>query len=117
MKYNNYYDDEPHSYKAINKKLEVSYKEYYKILNKLDSTEFDNRTYVEIPQTTLSGSTVFTNNPDVYTEENYQALDITYLNGTATYTDFNVFAIKVVFFSSNQSVAPQIKALRVTAVI
>ena len=100
----------------VNRRPGTSIRVYYKVLNKLDSTEFDNRTYVEIPQTTLSGSTVFTNNPDEYAEENYQALDITYSNGAGTYTDFNVFAIKVVFFSSNQSVAPQIKALRVTAV-
>jgi hypothetical protein len=54
--------------------------------------------------------------PDQYAEENYQALNISYANGAASYNDFNVFAIKVVFFSSNQSVVPQIKALRATAV-
>ena len=99
----------------VNRKSGTSIKVYYKVLNKYDTTDFDNRPYVEIPQTTLAGDTVPTNNPDVYSEENYQALNITYANGT-TYNDFNVFAIKIVFFSSNQSVVPQIKALRVTAV-
>jgi hypothetical protein len=100
----------------VNRRSGTSIKVYYKILNKYDTTDFDDRTYVEIPQTTLAGSTVLTNNPDVYSEENYQALNINYASGTTTYSDFNVFAIKIVFFSSNQSVVPQIKALRVTAV-
>jgi len=34
MKYNNYFNKEPSTYSAINKKLKLSYKEYYKILNK-----------------------------------------------------------------------------------
>ena len=100
----------------VNRRPGTSIRVYYKVLNKYDTTDFDDRTYVEIPQTTLAGSTVLTNNPEVYSEENYQALDITYSNGAAAYNDFNVFAIKIVFFSSNQSVVPQIKALRVTAV-
>jgi hypothetical protein len=99
----------------VNRRPGTSIKVYYKILNKYDTTDFDDRTYVEIPQTTLAGDTVTTNNPDVYSEENYQALNISYADDT-TYTDFNVFAIKIVFFSSNQSIVPQIKALRVTAV-
>ena len=100
----------------VNRRPGTSIKVYYKVLNKYDTSDFDDRTYVEIPQTTLAGDTVLTNNPDEYAEENYQALNITYSNGAASYNDFNVFAIKVVFFSSNQSVVPQIKALRATAV-
>jgi hypothetical protein len=99
----------------VNRRAGTSIKVYYKVLNKYDTTDFDSRPYVEIPQTTLAGNTVPTNNPDVYSEENYQALDISYIDGS-TYNDFNVFAIKIVFFSSNQSIVPQIKALRVTAV-
>jgi hypothetical protein len=99
----------------VNRRSGTSIKVYYKVLNKYDTTDFDNRPYVEIPQTTLAGDTVITNNPDVYSEENYQALSIAYTDGV-TYADFNVFAIKIAFFSSNQSVVPQIKALRVTAV-
>ena len=34
MKYNNYFNKEPSTYSAINKKLKLSHKEYYKILNK-----------------------------------------------------------------------------------
>lgn len=100
----------------VNRRPGTSVKVYYKVLNKFDAAKFDDKNYVEIPQTTLAGGTIFTNNPDEYAEENYQALDISYTSGAATYTDFNVFAIKIVFFSSNQSVVPQIKALRVTAV-
>ena len=100
----------------VNRRPGTSIKVYYKVLNKYDTTDFDDRTYVEIPQTTLAGDTVLTSTPDQYAEENYQALNISYANGAASYNDFNVFAIKIVFFSSNQSVVPQIKALRATAV-
>jgi len=100
----------------VNRRPGTTIKVYYKILNKYDTSNFDDKNYVEIPQTTLAGDTIFTNNPNEYAEENYQALDITYTNGIVTYNDFNVFAIKVAFFSTNQSVVPQIKALRVTAV-
>jgi len=100
----------------INRRPGTDIKVYYKVLNKYDSTSFDNRPYVLMSRTNLSGDVIFTDNPDQYSEENYQALDISYTNGTASYNDFKVFAIKIVFFSSNQSVVPKIKALRVTAV-
>lgn len=100
----------------VNRRPGTSIKVYYKILNKYDTSSFDDKNYVEIPKTTLAGDTIFTNNPNEYAEENYQAFNITYNNGTVTYDDFNVFAIKIAFFSSNQSVVPQIRALRVTAV-
>jgi hypothetical protein len=100
----------------VNRRPGTTIKVYYKILNKYDTTNFDNRPYVEIPITTLSGDVIVANNPDQYSEENYQALDIAYTSGSASYADFNVFAIKVAFFSQSDTVVPQIKALRVTAV-
>ena len=100
----------------VNRRQGTNIKVYYKVLNKYDSTSFDNRTYVEMSRTTLSGDVIFTNNPDSYSEENYQALDIKYNYGSAVYDDFKVFAIKIVFFTTNQSIVPKIKALRVTAV-
>lgn len=100
----------------VNRRPGTTIKVYYKILNKYDSTDFDNRPYVEIPITTRSGDVVTTNIPEQYSEENYQALDLAYTNGAASYTDFNVFAIKIAFFSLSETVVPQIKALRVTAV-
>jgi hypothetical protein len=100
----------------VNRRPGTTIKVYYKILNKYDTTDFDNRPYVEIPITTLSGDVIVANNPDQYSEENYQALNIAYTAGSASYADFNVFAIKVAFFSQSDTVIPQIKALRVTAV-
>ena len=100
----------------VNRRQGTDIKVYYKVLNKYDSTSFDNRTYVEMSRTTLSGDVIFTNSPNSYSEENYQALDIKYNYGSSVYDDFKVFAIKIVFFTTNQSIVPKIKALRVTAV-
>ena len=100
----------------VNRRPGTDIKVYYKVLNKYDSTSFDNRPYVLMDRSALSGDVVFTDNPESYTEETYKALDISYTSGSANYNDFKVFAIKVVFFSTTQPVTPKIKALRVTAV-
>lgn len=100
----------------VNRRPGTDIKVYYKVLNKYDSTSFDDRPYVLMERSALSGDVVFTDNPEQYTEETYKALDISYTSGSANYNDFKVFAVKVVFFSNNTTVVPKIKALRVTAV-
>jgi SAM-dependent methyltransferase len=70
MKYNNYYEDEPHSYKAINKKLEVSYKEYYKILNK---EKIDSHTQIRDAKLFASRLSIFIN--DILKKKKINFLD------------------------------------------
>lgn len=82
---------------------------YYKVLSNEDSTDFDDRPWVlmteETDSTKLSTDTRLI-------ELAYSADSITY-DG---YTDFKIFAIKVVMLSSNTSVVPYCRDIRALAV-
>jgi hypothetical protein len=91
-------------------------KVFYKILNKYDSTDFDERPWVAMATSTNNGNVETYTNPDEFIETTYQALNLTYTTGSATYTDFKVFAVKVVFYTDNPAIVPQIRSMRVTAV-
>jgi hypothetical protein len=95
-------------------KIEV----YYKVLNQYDKNNFDTQPYVLMSPIFTAGSSTqpvlpFTGATD-YVSDTYQALNITYNDITtgATYKNFNVFAIKVCFYSDNPAIAPQIKNFR-----
>lgn len=94
-------------------KIEV----YYKVLNGLDSNAFDDQPYVLMNPILTPGSGVAFTGPFDWTSDTYQALDITYNDITtgATYTNFKVFAIKVVMYSDNTTMVPQIKNFRAVA--
>lgn len=100
----------------LERRVGTSVKVYYKILNKYDSTNFDERPWVQMSEVTNSGEVAVYTNPGELIETNFKALDIQYTNGGATYTDFNTLAIKIAFFTDNTAIVPQISSLRVTAV-
>jgi hypothetical protein len=52
-----------------------------------------------------------------WVSDTYQALDITYndITTNALYTSYNIFAVKIVMYSSNPAIVPQIKNFRAIA--
>ena len=94
-------------------KIEV----YYKVLNSNDANNFDLNPYVLMNPILAPGSGLSFTDATSYTSDTYQALNINYNDITTgtKYTNFNVFAIKVVFYSSNPALAPQIKNFRTVA--
>ena len=94
-------------------KIEV----YYKILNQNDRNNFDDNPYVLMNPILTPGAGLPNTGPTDFVSDTYQALNITYNDITTgtTYNNFNVFAIKVCFYSSNPAIAPQIKNFRAIA--
>ena len=94
-------------------KIEV----YYKVLNQNDRNNFDNNPYVLMNPILTPGAGLPNTGVTDYVSDTYQALNITYNDITTgtTYNNFNVFAIKVCFYSSNPAIAPQIKNFRAIA--
>jgi hypothetical protein len=94
-------------------KIEV----YYKVLNQNDPNNFDLNPYVLMNPILAPGSGLSYTDSTSFTSDTYQALNIQYNDITTgtLYNNFNVFAIKVCFYSSNPSIAPQIKNFRAIA--
>ena len=100
-------------------------KVYYKILNNLDSDDFDDKSYVEMTQTTNTGVNSVEKKLDDFIEYKYEIAsanktgtggEVTYTNAAgATFTGYNVFAIKIVMLSSTDVVVPQIRDMRALA--
>jgi hypothetical protein len=86
-------------------------------LNQNDPNNFDLNPYVKMDPILIPGIGLATTGITDYTSDTYQALNITYndiVTGT-TYTNFNVFAIKVVMYADNPAIVPQIKNFRAIA--
>ena len=104
-------------YMDVNRQIGTKIEVYYKVLNSNDANNFDNNPYVLMNPILTPGSGVIYTDATSYTSDTYQALNITYndLTTNALYNNFNVFAIKVVMYSSNPSIVPQIKNFRAIA--
>lgn len=100
-------------------------KVYYKILNNTDSDDFDDKSFVEMTQSTNTGVNSVERKLDDFIEYKYTVPsanltgaggEITYTNAAgATFTGFNTFAIKIVMLSSTDVVVPQIRDMRALA--
>jgi len=100
-------------------------KVYYKILNNLDSDDFDDKSYVEMTQSTNTGVNSVEKKLDDFIEYKYEIAsanktgsggEVTYTNAAgATFTGYNTFAIKIVMLSSTDVVVPQIRDMRALA--
>ena len=98
---------------------------YYKILNNLDSDDFDDKSYVEMTQSTNVGVNSTEKKLDDFIEYKYTVPsasltgtggEVQYTNASgATFTGYNVFAIKIVMLSSTDVVVPQIRDMRALA--
>ena len=94
-------------------KIEV----YYKVLSILDLNTFDAQPYHLMDPILAPGSGLAYTGPSDWTSDTYQALNISYNDITtgSLYSSFSVFAIKVVMYSSNLAIVPQIKNFRAIA--
>ena len=101
----------------VNRQPGTSIEVYYKVLNQYDPNDFDANPYVLMHPILSPGAGLPVTGATDYTSDTYQALNITYNDITtgAKYANFNIFAIKVCFYSSNPALAPQIKNFRAIA--
>ena len=101
----------------VNRQIGTKIEVYYKVLNSNDANNFDNNPYVLMNPILIPGSGVVYTDATTFTTDTYQALNISYNDITtgALYNNFNTFAIKVVMYSSNPSITPQIKNFRAIA--
>ena len=104
-------------YVDVNRQPGTKIEVYYKVLNQNDANNFDNNPYVLMSPILAPGAGLSYTDATSYVTDTYQALNITYNDITTgtVYTNFNVFAIKVCFYSSNPANAPQIKNFRAIA--
>jgi hypothetical protein len=104
-------------YVDINRPSGTKIEVYYKVLNVNDSNSFDSQKYVLMSPILTPGSGLVTTDAIHYTEDTYQALNISYndITTNALYKSFNTFAIKIVMYSNNPTVVPQIKNFRAIA--
>lgn len=104
-------------YVDVNRQPGTKIEVYYKVLNGNDQNNFDDQPYVLMNQafTSLNGAKY--TGPTDWTEDTYQALNISYtdINTGSTYNNFKVFSIKICMYSDNPVYVPQIKKLRVIA--
>lgn len=101
----------------VNRRPGTKIEVYYKVLNSADQNDFDSQPYVLMnPKFTIGGNLASTGVED-FTTDTYQSLNIEY-NDVSTgslYTDFKVFAIKVVMYSDNPAIVPKIRSFRAVA--
>ena len=100
-------------------------KVYYKILNGQDSDNFDDRSWVEMTQSTLSTVYSDSENEEDFKIYNFEipSAQLTGTNGEVQYTNsqgitftgFKYMSIKVVLTSSSDSVIPRVKDLMAIA--
>jgi hypothetical protein len=90
---------------------------YYKIMNADDSEDFDLKNYYKMEQYTPSG--VKSTNYNDYVEYEYRpSLNtnfVVYSSGTTSYDSFKYFSIKIVMSSSDTTIVPKIRDMRVIA--
>lgn len=105
-------------YLDINRPSGTDVEVFAKVQNAYDfTTSFNDRAWIQLPYTTTSNKDkVTTTNENEYVEETYQNLTLSYTANTGTedvtYTDFNKYAVKVVFYSDNPVSVPKIRNLR-----
>ena len=104
-------------YLDVNRQPGTSIEVYYKVMNQFDVNNFDNNPYVKMNAILTPGSGLSTTGATDWTTDTYQALNIQYNDITTgtLYKNFNVFAIKVCFYSNNPAIVPEIRNFRAIA--
>jgi len=99
-------------YVDVNRQQGTSIDVFYKVLNVYDLDDFDLKPYVKM----TAISTLDVTGIDEFVEDEYQNLNITYTTPDGrSYNNFNTVAIKIVMYSDNISIVPEIKKLRIIA--
>lgn len=105
-------------YLDVNRPFGTDIEVFCKIQNTYDYTSsFSEREWIKLNYISNSNKDkATTTNQNEYTEETYQNLELSYSANTGEetvlYTDFNKYAIKVVFYSDSTVAVPKIKNLR-----
>ncbi len=88
---------------------------YYRVINKDDDNNFEERPYVLMTRRQDS----ITVNQDIsrYNEYEYFADDITYTQDGALYSSFNAFSIKIVMYSTSTAASPSFRNFRAIALL
>ena len=88
---------------------------YYKVLSQYDFDAFEDKLWVAMTQT--SNLNTLSTDPDEFVEYQFDptTTDTDYSVGGANFTSYKTFAVKIVMTSSNTSVIPRVKDLRVIA--
>jgi hypothetical protein len=104
-------------YVDVNRPSGTKIEVYYKVLNSNDANNFDDQPYVLMNPILTPGSGLVITGANDYTEDVYQALNISYhdITNNTLYTNFKYFAIKIVMYSNVSSIVPQIKNFRTIA--
>ena len=109
---------------TANKRAQTSIKVYYKILSQYDYDNFDDKLWVAMEQSSNLNSVSI--NDEEFIEYQYDPIytnplggvhlgTTNYSSGGATFISYKTFAVKIVMNSSNTSVVPRVKDLRVIA--
>ena len=85
---------------------------YYRVLSDEDSERFADKEWVKM---TRNGQASNSSSLTEYIDSEYKADTISYTAGSATYSSFNTFAVKIVMYSSNTAFTPTAKNVRVVA--
>ena len=97
----------------INRPPGTSIKVFFKVQASEDPYDFRDKYYQEMEMVPKLNN--FTSDDRTFLTDEYFANDITYFSDGITYYDFKTFAIKIVMYSDNPAIVPQIKNLRVIA--
>ena len=104
-------------YVDVNRQPGTKIEVYYKVQNQFDTNNFDSQPYVLMNPLLAPGGGLPYTGPTDYVEDTYQALNISYNDITtgSLYTNFNVFAIKVVLTTTDKTAVPFVTSLQAIA--
>ena len=102
-------------YMTANRQSGSTISVYYKVLSQTDTATFDSRPWVLMGETTNANNV--SASQDEYLELEYSptGANVDYTSNSVTYSDFKIFAVKIVMTSTSTSKVPLIKDLRAIA--
>jgi hypothetical protein len=102
-------------YLTMNRRAGTQITCYYKILSQYDFDAYEDKLWVEMQQT--SNLNTLSVDPEEFIEYQFDpaTANTNYSVGGANFTSFKTFAVKIVMTSSNTSIVPRVKDLRVIA--
>jgi hypothetical protein len=86
---------------------------YAKVMASDDNDLFDNKPWVQIQN--VSTSTTYSSSYNDYMEQEYTWNNVSYTSGGVEHNNFQTYAIKVVMYSNDATIVPQIKNFRAIA--
>ena len=104
-------------YMTANRQSGSTISVYYKVLSQTDPNTFDSRPWVLMGETTNTNSVSASEAGADYLELEYSptSANVEYTTSNVTYSNFKIFAIKIVMTSISTSKVPLIKDLRAIA--